>query len=51
VPVDATVRDAADVEVGGLILFVRDGMLLSLEIYSHAEPLPLPSLDKVSWRG
>lgn len=50
VPVDATVHDG-DNEVGGLILFVKDGTLQSLEIYSHAEPLPLPRLDQVTWRG
>jgi hypothetical protein len=50
VPVDAIVRDAGD-EVGGLILFVKDGLLQSLEIYSHAEALPLPRPDQVTWRG
>jgi hypothetical protein len=38
-------------EAGGLILFVTDGMLKSLEIYSHTEPLPLPGLEQVTWRA
>ena len=50
VPVGATVRDTGD-EVGGLTLFVHDGLLQSLEIYSYAEPLPLPRPDQVTWRG
>ena len=42
VPVEGVVADPDGGEVGGLILFVRDGMLQSLEIYSYAAPLPLP---------
>lgn len=48
-PIHATVRDADGNEVGGLILFVRDGLLESLEIYSHDDPLPLPPADRVTW--
>jgi hypothetical protein len=51
VPVDGFVTTADGDEAGGLILFVRDGMLQSLEIYSHAEPLPLPRLEQVTWRA
>ena len=51
VPVDATIAGASGDEVGGLILFVRHGMLQSLEVFSHSEPLPLPSLEKVTWRA
>lgn len=51
VPVDGTVTDTVGVEVGGLILFLRDGMLQSLEVYSHSEPLPMPGPDQVTWRG
>ena len=51
VPVDATVRDTNGDEVGGMILFVRDGMLQSLEIYSHRDPLPLPRLEEVTWQA
>jgi hypothetical protein len=51
VPVDGIVSSPDGEEVGGLILFVSDGMLQSLEIYSHGEPLPLPGLDQVTWRA
>jgi hypothetical protein len=51
-PVEGVVRNADGEEVGGLILFIKDGMLLSLEIYSYApEPLPLPPLEQVTWRA
>lgn len=50
VPVDGIVHDTKGAEVGGLILFVRDGMLQSLEVYSHTEPLPLPRPEQVTWR-
>ncbi len=43
VPVEAQVLDAQGNEVGGLLLFVRDALLDSLEVYSHDEPLPLPT--------
>lgn len=32
---------------GGLILFVRDGYVSCLEIYSHGEPAPLPPVDRI----
>lgn len=51
VPVDGFVTTADGDEAGGLILFVSDGMLQSLEIYSHTEPLPLPRLEEVTWRA
>jgi hypothetical protein len=50
VPVDELVNSPDGAEAGGLILFVRDGILQSLEIYSHGEPLPLPRLEQVTWR-
>jgi hypothetical protein len=49
VPVDGLVTSAAGDEIGGLILFLRDGALQSLEIYSHTDPLPLPRLEQVNW--
>jgi hypothetical protein len=51
VPIDATVCDPNGAEVGGLILFVRDGMMQSLEIYSHTDPLPFPDPQDVTWRA
>lgn len=43
------VRDAAGVEVGGLVLLIRDGLLDSLEVYSHHEPLALPLIAQVEF--
>jgi hypothetical protein len=50
-PVKGRVRDTDGEEVGGLILFLKDGMLQSLEIYSYDQPLPLPSLEQVTWQA
>ena len=51
-PVEGVVMDRDGEEVGGLILFVGDGLLASLEIYSYAPGhLPLPPLEQVSWRA
>lgn len=50
VPVDAPVVASDGSDLGGLILFVRDGLLQSLEVYSHSEPLPLPKPGEVKWR-
>ena len=43
------VRDEAGAEVGGLLLFLEDGRLASLEVYSFDEPLPLPPVERVTW--
>lgn len=51
IPVVGIVRDPNGDEVGGLILFVRDGRMHSLEIYSHTVPLPLPLAEHVTWRA
>jgi hypothetical protein len=50
VPDDGLVNSPDGAEAGGLILFARDGMLQSLEIYCHGEPLRLPRLEQVTWR-
>lgn len=49
VPIEGRVRGAYGEDVGGLLLFVTDGLLGSLEVYSYDEPLPLPRLDQVTW--
>jgi hypothetical protein len=36
-------------DIGGLLLFLDDGLLSSLEIYSYDEPLPLPEPPQVIW--
>jgi hypothetical protein len=35
--------------IGGILLFVHEGQLADLEVYSYDEPLPMPSADRVSW--
>ncbi len=42
-------RNAAGDEVGGLLLFIRHGLLESLEVYSYDEPLPLPLIGDVDF--
>jgi hypothetical protein len=49
VPVEGRVLDMGGKDVGGLLLFLRGGMLASLEVYSFGEPLSLPAVDNVSW--
>jgi hypothetical protein len=51
VPVDGYVRAADGEEVGGLILFLDEGMLAALEVYSYDDPLPLPSPEQVRWHA
>jgi hypothetical protein len=36
-------------EIGGLLLFLEEGQLRSLEIYSFDQPLPLPKIENVIW--
>lgn len=51
-PVEGVVKNADGEDVGGLLLLVADGMLMSLEIYSYApKPLPLPPLEQVTWQS
>jgi hypothetical protein len=46
-PGEAEVLSESGVSEGGLIVFVRDGYLSCLEIYSHGEPLALPVVDRI----
>jgi hypothetical protein len=32
-----------------VLLFLRNGLLQSLEVYSYGDPLPMPALDQVRW--
>ena len=41
------VRNAAGDEIGGLLLFIEHGLLVSLEVYSYDDPLPLPPIAYV----
>jgi hypothetical protein len=50
VPVVGTVVDADGDPIGGLLLFVDDGRLSGLEVYSFADdPLPMPLPEQVRW--
>lgn len=49
VPAEAQVLGTDGTEVGGLLLFLVDGRLSSLEVYSYDQPLPLPTMDRVRW--
>ncbi len=49
VPVEAIVLDVSGAAVGGLLLFLADGLLASLEVYAYDQPLPLPTIDAVRW--
>lgn len=50
VPVEAPVVDSAGEPVGGVLLFVKDGLLSSLEVYSFAEePLQMPETTRLVW--
>lgn len=49
-PLQGTVKDESGELVGGLLLFVEEGLLASLEVYSFGpEPLPLPPVERVEW--
>jgi len=48
-PVEGTVADADGRPVGSVLLFVEHGRLSRLDVTSYGEPLPLPSLDRVTW--
>lgn len=49
VPFEGTVLDSSGAAVGGLLLFLADGLLASLEVYAYDKPLPLPTIDAVRW--
>jgi hypothetical protein len=46
-PGEAEVFSETGEPEGGLILFVRDGYVTCLEIYSHGEPAALPPVDRI----
>lgn len=52
-PVEITgdVRDQEGNLVGGVLLFVHDGLLSLLEVHAYDGPaLAIPSLDMIEWR-
>ncbi len=48
-PCEGIMLGVTGAEVGGLLLFLRNGLLQSLEVYSYSDPLPMPALDRVRW--
>lgn len=48
-PREGTVLDETGEVVGGLLLFLRNGFLQSLEVFSYGAPLPMPAPDRVGW--
>ena len=49
VPVEGHMCGVDGEDVGGVLLFLSDGLLASLEVYSYGEPLALPRSDQVTW--
>ena len=50
-PVEGEVLGAGGEPIGGLLVFLDDGRLAGLEVYSYGDPLPLPLVDQVRWYG
>ena len=46
---EGMVLGAAGEVAGGLLLFLHNGLLQSLEIYSYGDPLPVPVPGRVLW--
>jgi hypothetical protein len=46
-PAEGRVFDDEGKEIGGLLLFLEEGQLPSLEVYSFDQPLPLPKIENV----
>ncbi|CAM3964370.1 hypothetical protein TSOC111612_23420 [Tsukamurella ocularis] len=46
---EAEIPGDGDMPLGGAIVFLLDGYLSSLEVYSYGAPLELPALDDVVW--
>lgn len=47
--VDGDIFDSEGNVRGGVMLFVEDGLLSLLEVYSYYEPLPMPAPEMVEW--
>jgi hypothetical protein len=48
---EGDVLDADGEAVGGLLLFLDDGRLLDLEVYSFGDPLQLPPVERTRLRA
>ena len=49
VPVEGSVLNLDGEEIGGLLLFIRDGLLATFEIFSYDKPMAMPRPDMVRW--
>jgi hypothetical protein len=48
--VQRTITNTAGEPIGGLILFLREGRLVELEVYSFtSEPLAMPETERIDW--
>jgi hypothetical protein len=36
--------------IGGVVLWVEDGLLSSIEVYWYDSPIPLPAVQSVEWQ-
>ena len=50
VEVSGQVRDPDGTFVGGVVLWLEDGLLSSLEVYWYDSPIALPAVRSVEWR-
>ncbi len=50
VPVEARVLGEDGKLIGGVLLFLSDGLLSTMEIHSYGDPMPLPCADQVDWQ-
>jgi hypothetical protein len=49
-PVSGHVLDDNGDTVGGVLVFVVDGLLSTLEVYWYDQPIPLPRVENVDWQ-
>jgi hypothetical protein len=49
-PIEGEILDDGGNVIGGLLLFVRDGRLDDIDVYSYnSDPLPLPDVERLRW--
>jgi hypothetical protein len=51
VEVSGDVLGADGEPIGGVVLWLADGLLSSLEVYSYDRPIDLPAVGSVLWQG
>jgi hypothetical protein len=50
VEVSGHVLDPDGEPIGGVVLWVEDGLLSSIEVYWYDSPIPLPAVQSVEWQ-